>query len=126
MIERLNEKSASQKRNLRIASEIRKALSYILKRENYYDNITFTITKVQLSVDMRFARIFCIPLGGIQRKKYLELLNKQKKSIRYALSSKIQLRYLPDLIFLEDKHFEFIDNMEKLLDHPHVKQDLSH
>jgi ribosome-binding factor A len=116
-------------RQLRVAEEIRQALSRALERGDIYDpELTrrpVTVTKVDLSPDMRNAMVSVTPLGGGDAQPTLGALKRQKGVLRSHVANSVHMKYVPALRFLEDTSFDIADNIGALLRDPHVAQDLS-
>ena len=75
-----------------------------------------TITDVKMSNDLRSAKIFFVPLGKETcGSEITEGLKKATKFLRRELGKKLQLRYVPDIIFMYDSSFEQGDRIDKLL-----------
>ena len=76
-----------------------------------------TITKVDVSSDLRFVKIGLSFLNNsINEKEAVDLINSIKKSIRYMLGKKIQSKYVPDISFFYDdtlKNVDYIDQKIK-------------
>lgn len=116
-------------RQLRVAEEIRQALSYALERGDIYDpelsRRPITVTKVDLSPDMRNAMVAVTPLGGGDAKPTLDALKRQKGILRSHVANSVHMKYVPALRFVEDTSFDISDHIGELLRDPHVAQDLS-
>ena len=87
-------------RNERVASAIRRELSTILQNELKDPRVrNATVTEVNVSPDLRNARIFISFL--IDDKKEIDEAMKALKSakgfLRSTLASRLNLRYMPDL-----------------------------
>ena len=72
--------SFKSQRQLRVGEELRHLISNALLRESFYDeyikNNNITITEVNVSPDLKNAKVYVIPLGGDNK---LEVLNRLKK-----------------------------------------------
>ena len=120
---------APSQRQLRVAEEIRQALSRALGRGDIYDpELTrrpVTITGVSLSPDMRNAMVSFTPLGGGEVETSLKALTRQKGHLRNHVAHTVHMKYVPALRFIEDKSFDVADHIGALLRDPHVAQDLA-
>ena len=76
-----------------------------------------TITKVDLTKDLRYARVYFSVLGE-HKDKLLALkgLNSAKGYIKGILSDKIKLRFMPDIEFKIDESLEHTKHIFELLD----------
>lgn len=76
-----------------------------------------TVTKVELTKDLRFARIFFSTLGEHKDKELaLKGLRHAKGRIKSQLSEVIKLRYMPEIEFAIDDSYEQIKKISDILD----------
>jgi len=116
-------------RQLRVGEMLRHALSDVLRRGELRDpdlaGVSVTITQVKPSPDMRYATIFCEPLGGRNAKTVVAALNRHKGYLRGEMGRLIALKFTPELRFLEDESFAEAQKIETLLRSSRVTRDLS-
>jgi len=116
-------------RQLRVGEMLRHALSDVLRRGELRDpdlaGVSVTITQVKPSPDMRYATIFCEPLGGKNAKTVIAALNRHKGFLRGETGRLIALKFTPELRFLEDESFAEAQKIETLLKSSRVARDLS-
>lgn len=107
----------SSRRNDRVASQIRECISTALIRGDLYDMPcdTVTITHVDLSPDLRNAKIFIIPVGGTNTEKVISYFEKNKHYFKNIIATKMKMRFIPEIIFRTDDSFEYSNRIEKLL-----------
>jgi ribosome-binding factor A len=121
------DKGPSQ-RQLRVGEMLRHALSQILVRGDIrdpdLDGVSVTITQVKPSGDMRHATVFCEPLGGQNADRTIKALNRHKAFIRGAMGHMIELKFTPELRFVEDDSFAEAERIENLLKSERVARDL--
>ncbi len=102
-----NSPFSKTQRQLRVGELLRKEISYVLSKYDFYDNysskISVTISQVIVTPDMRWAKTFATSLGGVNVKEAMNHLNKNVFNIQKIVASKIQLRRMPKIIFIEDK-----------------------
>ncbi len=119
---------APTQRMLRIGELIRHRIAELLVRGDIHDDIiashSITIPEVRISHDMKLATIYVMPLGGDNMKPVIDALERNKKYIRAQVAQTLNLRYAPDLRFREDQTFEEATRIDRLLDSPHVRQDI--
>ncbi len=113
----------SIKRSDRVADLIKAELSDILLKEVRDPRIgTVTITGVELTEDLRAAKIFFVRMGqDTSTRELQDSLQKASGFLKRELGKRLQLRYLPALTFIYDRSFEYGDKIEKLL--AQVKQE---
>ncbi|MBW8309439.1 MAG: 30S ribosome-binding factor RbfA [Candidatus Paracaedibacteraceae bacterium] len=111
---------APSQRQQRVAEEIRNILSGILLRGDFSRRtlslVNVTITHVNVSPDLRSAKIYTIPLGGGDMTDTLANLNEMAGEIRYALAKQLTTKYVPALKFYNDNTFDEARQIENLLD----------
>ena len=120
---KINSKSKNNitksQRQLRVGEELRHLISKALLRESFYDQIiednSITITEVNVSPDLKNAKVYIMPLGGENKFEVLDSLNKSNGRIKKIISSNINLRQIPKLQFKIDETFEYAKNIENIL-----------
>ena len=119
---------APGQRQLRIGEELRHALAAIFERESFRDpalvDVRLTVTEVRPSPDLRHARVYIVPLGGGDIPKILEGLKRVKPFLRRELANRVQIRFIPDLIFAADTTFDEAEHISRLLHKPEVARDI--
>ncbi|MCL6558346.1 MAG: 30S ribosome-binding factor RbfA [Firmicutes bacterium] len=89
----------------RLAEAIKKEISDLLRDELKDPRIGFvTITSVEVSSDLRYAKVFISVLGGPENQRSsIETLQKAQGFIRGELGRRIRLRYTPEITFKLDE-----------------------
>ena len=115
-------------RQLRVGEMLRHALADILYRNEIrdpdLDGISVTITQIKPSPDMRYATVYCAPLGGGEAGPIVAALNRHKGFLRGQMGHMISIKFTPDLRFVEDQSFAEAEKIETLLKSPEVQRDL--
>jgi len=105
-------------RQLRVGETLRHTLSEILMREDFFDpdlaNVSITISEISVSPDLANARVYTMPLGGVNIELVLPALNRLAPVIQSLVAKKVHLRRTPRLRFLLDDSFENAARMNKL------------
>ena len=113
------ENTAKSQRQLRVGEELRHLISNALHRETFYDvvleNNNITVTEVNVSPDLKNAKVYIMPLGGENKIEVLESLNRIKGYIQKLISSEIQLRQIPRLSFVIDTTFEYANKIDNII-----------
>lgn len=107
------------KRVNRISEEIRKIVSELLTigLKDPRVNPMTSVTKVDITRDLGFANIYVSVLGEKDEKdETLKGLESAKGFIRKEIASKIDLRYVPELIFHLDESIEQGIYMSRLIE----------
>jgi len=105
-------------RNEKVAEAIRKEVSTILQDELRDPRLGFvTITNVEVTPDLRYAKIFFSVLGNEEAyAKTKKALDSGLGFIRRLIAERIQLRLVPELSFREDKSSEYSVRIQEVLD----------
>ena len=74
-----------------------------------------TVTEVRMTPDLKTARVYVIPLGGIDTKETVRILTENSHLVRRALSKRLDIKFLPKLNFVEDNSFEYAEKIEKII-----------
>ncbi|MDP4594191.1 MAG: 30S ribosome-binding factor RbfA [Beijerinckiaceae bacterium] len=116
-------------RMLRVGELVRHAVSELLTRGHVNDPVldghVTTISKVQMSPDLKSATIFVLPLGGGDSVEVLAALEKYRKTFRGEVARKVNLKVAPDVRFRIDDSFDNASAIDALLNSPKVRQDTS-
>jgi len=102
----------------RISVEIQKAVSEIINNELKDPRIQglISVTKVDISKDLRYAKIFLSIYGDDEAKKnVLEALNHAEGFIKRELANRVRLKFMPKLNFKLDDSIEYSIHITKLL-----------
>jgi ribosome-binding factor A len=111
-----------------VGEMLRHALSDILRERDIRDpdleGVSVTVTQVKPSPDMRHATVFVQPLGGQNADAIVEALNRHRGFLRGELGHAIQLKFTPELRFVEDTSFAEAQRIERILHSEKVARDL--
>ena len=122
----------NSQRQLKVSEYLKRALSeilqqYLLKsgKDSFF---SITISEVNISMDLKIAKIFVIPFSennmSIKDEEVLEALNLENQTIRKKLGSNIGLRFTPRLYFRTDSLALEAKKIDNLFKNPKVAQDL--
>ena len=104
-------------RQLRVGELLRKELSEVLVKNDFHysdlSNFSITVSQVIVTPDMKWAKAFVSPLGGENFDEVMDYLNKNVFSIQKIIASKVHLKRMPKLVFIEDKSFDFASNISQ-------------
>jgi ribosome-binding factor A len=109
---------SQNRRPQRIALQIQQEISLMLARNIKDPRIGLvTVTGVQMSADLRYAKIYVSVMGSEQEKKEsMEGLSNAAGWIRHELGQRIRMKFLPDITFREDTSQEYGNRIDELLD----------
>ena len=113
-------------RQYKVCRIIHEKLGYILLNHDFADpllhNLSWTITDITISPDLKIAKIYVVANGHEQNPQIMKALSKEKGRLKKRLSPQLSLRYMPDLRFFADDSFStrtHIDNIIKNLRYSH-------
>lgn len=89
-------------------------ISRILEEEIKDENIKFvTITKVTVTNDLSYAKVYFTVLDDDKKSSTLKALNEASKYIRKLLAERIEIRHTPELRFFYDDSIEYGNRIEE-------------
>jgi ribosome-binding factor A len=109
-------RTAGGKRPTRVAELLRERIASILLYKCADPRLhDLTVTEVEVSLDLKFARIFYVIREGVEPGLVQAGLDKALGFIRQELAREHLLRTMPELIFQSDEVYERAERLEKLL-----------
>ena len=106
-------------RQLRVGELVKQNLGELfLRNEAKIPSINsklITVTEVRMTPDLKTARVYVIPLGGIDTKETVRILTEYSHLVRKALSKRLDIKFLPKLTFVEDNSFEYAEKIERII-----------
>ena len=105
------------RRQVQVAEEIQQIISYLIQRELKDPRIGFvTITQVEVTQDLKYARVFVSVMGSAEEQKAtMAALNSARGFIRHEVATRMTTRTVPELQFKHDKGLEYSDRINRLL-----------
>jgi len=112
------------RRPQRLALQIQREISLMLSRGLKNHDIGFiTVTGVRMNADLKYARVFVMPMGsGDEKKETLAALRNAAGQVRHELGSRIRTRFLPEIDFVLDTSQEYGDHIDRLLAEIHRQE----
>jgi ribosome-binding factor A len=109
------------RRPIKVGGVIKEEISRMLLREIKDPRIGFvTITKVKVSKDLRFVKVYFSVLGDQSaREDSLRGLNSATGFMRRELGRRLRLRHVPDIIFSFDPSLEYMSRLSELIHQIH-------
>ncbi|MBI1820510.1 MAG: 30S ribosome-binding factor RbfA [Nitrospirae bacterium] len=93
-------KGNTYKRAERVGDQIRAEIADIISKKVKDPRIGLvTVTSVVLTDDLKNAKIFISPSMGVEGKESLKSLSRAAGFIKKELGSRLQLRFIPELVF---------------------------
>ena len=118
MTNQSNQRAYSQ-RQLRVGELVKQNLGELfIRNEAKIPSINsklITVTEVRMTPDLKTARVYVIPLGGVDTKEVVRILTEYSHLVRKALSKRLDIKFLPKLTFVEDNSFEYAERIEKII-----------
>jgi ribosome-binding factor A len=115
-------------RQLRAGELLRHALAEIFRDEEIEDQELageiVTVAEVRVSPDLRHATVFASTLSGKSSDDLACALNRHQRFLRGELARRVELKYVPDLVFRGDHTAEEAGRIDELLRSPDVARDL--
>ena len=101
----------------KVAKELKRYVSKVIQEELKDPRIGFvTITDVEITRDLRLAKVYFSILGGrTQRNNTVNALKNAKGYIKKLVGDHLKLRYTPDIMFKEDLSAARAQNVDKIL-----------
>ena len=106
-------------RQLRVGELVKQNLGQLFLRNEAKIPSTntklITVTEVRMTPDLKTARVYVIPLGGIDTRETVKILTEYSHLVRKALSKRLDIKFLPKLTFVEDNSFEYAEKIERII-----------
>jgi ribosome-binding factor A len=101
----------------RLASEIRDEIARMVVSDLKDPRLGFvTVTRVELTSDLRYARVFVGVLGSEEEQgRSLGVLRRAAGFVRGAIGRRMRLRFAPEIDFRYDRGLEAADRVARLL-----------
>ncbi len=105
------------KRSDRVGDLIREVISEMILRDLRDPRLeTVTITEVEVTADLKLARIFFSARGdSVRERAALQGLEGAAGFIKKNLGRELRLRYMPELMFQLDRSFEYGSKIDRLI-----------
>lgn len=109
----------------RINEELKKEISHIIDFELKNSNVTglISVTKVKVTPDLKYAKVYVSILNSKNVKKTMEGLQSSSGFIRSQVARTINLRITPELTFEIDDSIEYGAKIEAILKELKQKED---
>ncbi len=106
------------RRPQRVALQIQHEISLMISRDLKDKRVGFaTVTGVQMSPDLRYARVFVSIMGSESEKKEgLAALNHAAGWVRHELRQRVRMKFLPEITFLSDASQDYGERIDKLIE----------
>ena len=116
-------------RMLRVAEEVRHALSAVLASGDFRDpdlaGAHITVTEVRASPDLKHMTAFVSGLGREVPAAQFAALQRAAPYLRREVAHAVRLKYAPDLHFQPDTALDYAMQIDRALKQPEVARDLA-
>ena len=116
-------------RQLRVAEEVRHALSAVIERGDWPDeslwDARITVTEVRASPDLKHMTAFVSGLGRDLPADKMAALKAMAPWLRQQVARRVRLKYAPEIHFQTDTALDTAMRMDALMRRPEVARDLT-
>ena len=104
------------KRSQRVADLIKEVIADAIQQRLKDPRVGFvTVTGVDLTEDLKLARIYVSILKEEERQETIDILNEAKNFFRSEVAKNVRMKYTPAVEFRLDTSIEYGDKIERLL-----------
>ena len=111
--------STETTRQKKVAKLIQREVAdiFLRKGSQYAHGKMISITKVRVSPDLSFAKIYISIFPSANHNEILQAVQDHSHKIRFDLGHKVrsQLRIVPEIVFFIDDSLDYIERIDKLL-----------
>lgn len=104
-------------RHERLEEDVKLAISDIISREVKHPDVKgiISITKVHITPDNKYAKIYVSIFNVDDKSKVLNAIKKSNGFIKFELSKRVQMKYMPALEFVLDDSMDYGSHMDKII-----------
>ena len=102
----------------RLNEEVRREVDRVIREDVHDPRVTgtFIITRVEVTRDLRYAKVHVSVLEPELRAPLLAALKRAAGFVRHAMGRRVQLHHTPELLFELDTNIEYGARMASLID----------
>ena len=119
MKSKFGNKGMPSQRQLRVSELIKRKLADLILRMDFFDsNIStssISISEVRCSPDLKVATAYVLSIGECKTEDLIALLRVNTKELRYQLGKTLELKYTPEIRFIQDISVDQMLRTERLL-----------
>jgi|TARA_B100000902_G_scaffold199726_1_gene190367 ribosome-binding factor A len=119
MKSKFGNKGMPSQRQLRVSELIKRKLADLILRMDFFDsNIStssISISEVRCSPDLKVATAYVLSIGEHKTEDLVALLRVNTKELRFQLGKTLDLKYTPEIRFIEDISVDQMLRTERLL-----------
>jgi len=125
----LKRKTEKTSRSYKVSEIIRKAISEVLVRNEMPLDTPFkfpiSVIKVEMNSDLKIAYVYVTTHEAIEKDEIIFKLNSCMHYFAKEVTSMINLKFSPKIIFRTDRSIDEIRNIEKLLRNEKILNDIN-
>lgn len=112
----------------RINEELQRELSDLIRslKDPRVQQSMVSVTKVEATGDLRYAKVYISVLDKDKAREVLKGLKSAGGFLRREIAGRLQLRYTPELVFVEDDSIAYGARMYDLLKSLDIREDERH
>ena len=112
----------------RINEELQRELSDLIRalKDPLVQQSMISVTKVEATGDLRYAKVYISVLDKDKARETLKGLKSAGGFLRREIAARLQLRYTPELVFVEDDSIAYGARMFDLLKSLEIREDENH
>ncbi|HIR51373.1 MAG TPA: 30S ribosome-binding factor RbfA [Candidatus Avoscillospira avicola] len=112
----------------RINEELQRELSDLIRalKDPRVQQSMISVTKVEATGDLRYAKVYISVLDKDKARETLKGLKSAGGFLRREIAARLQLRYTPELVFVEDDSIAYGARMFDLLKSLEIREDENH
>lgn len=101
----------------RVNEELKKEISHVINFELENSKVTgmVSVTRVKITPDLRYAKVYVSIFNAKSKEKTLEGLKESSKFIRSRVANTVNLRITPELVFVYDDSEEQGERINRIL-----------
>lgn len=123
-----SDQAGPSQRQLRVAEEVRHALSAVFAREEFRDpdlhGLHVTVTEVRASPDLKHMTAFVSGLGRDLTPAQFAGLKRVSPFLKRQVAQAVRLKFAPDLHFQPDTALDYAMHIDAVMKRPEVQRDL--
>ena len=102
----------------RLNEEVRREVDRVIREEVSDPRVagTFSVTRVEVTRDLRYAKVFVSVLEPELRAPLMAALKGAAGFVRHEMGKRVQLHFTPELLFELDTNIEYGARMASLID----------
>ena len=120
MKSKFGNKGMPSQRQLRVSELIKRKLADLILRMDFFDSnlstSSISISEVRCSPDLKVATAYVLSIGECKTEDLVALLRVNTKELRYQLGKTLDLKYTPEIRFIQDISVDQMLRTERLLE----------